>query len=325
MTAPSPFLPGTHIQFAWDSTSLGDLKTCGRLYQYRMIEGWVPKDENIHLRFGLEYHKAFEDYEHAIANGMSHDDAVREALRQLLIRTKDWDPDILTKAGQYKNRWSLVRTVLWYFDYYKDDKAVTYRLADDTPAVELSFKFELDWGPAQVHLNKDGTVAEDITPQPYLLCGHLDRVVVFNDATFVLDHKTTTQTLGSYYFNQFEPDNQMTLYSMAGKIVLDAPINGVIIDAAQLLADDTRFVRSFTFRTQEHINEWLADLRYWLTLAEQFAKAEHWPMNDKACSMYGGCRFREVCSKSPSVRRRFLESNFVQLPPEERWNPLKAR
>jgi hypothetical protein len=32
--AVSPFLPGTKIQFAWDSTSLGMLKTCPRLYQY---------------------------------------------------------------------------------------------------------------------------------------------------------------------------------------------------------------------------------------------------------------------------------------------------
>jgi hypothetical protein len=35
----SPFLPGTHIQFAWNSTCLGLLKTCPRLYQYTVIGG----------------------------------------------------------------------------------------------------------------------------------------------------------------------------------------------------------------------------------------------------------------------------------------------
>lgn len=50
----SPFLPGTKIQYAWDSTSIGYLKTCPRLYQYTIIEGWQSKGESLHLRFGSE-------------------------------------------------------------------------------------------------------------------------------------------------------------------------------------------------------------------------------------------------------------------------------
>ena len=58
----SPFLPGTKIQFAWDSTSLGLIKTCPRLYQYTMIDGWGHRGESIHLKFGIEYHHALEFY-----------------------------------------------------------------------------------------------------------------------------------------------------------------------------------------------------------------------------------------------------------------------
>ena len=43
----------------------------------------------------------------------------------------------------------------------------------------------------------------------------MDRVVSFNDQLFVMDHKTTTTTPSQYYFNQYEPHNQMTLYTMA--------------------------------------------------------------------------------------------------------------
>ena len=46
----SPYLPGTNIQFAWDSTSLGLLKTCPRLYYYTIIEGYAPRGESIHPR-----------------------------------------------------------------------------------------------------------------------------------------------------------------------------------------------------------------------------------------------------------------------------------
>ena len=68
--ARSPFLPGTNIQYAWDSTSLGLLKTCPRKYQYEMIEGWGTRDESIHLRFGIEYHTALQDYAISRAKGV---------------------------------------------------------------------------------------------------------------------------------------------------------------------------------------------------------------------------------------------------------------
>ena len=65
----------------------------------------------------------------------------------------------------------------------------------------------------------------------------MDRVVSFNDQLFVMDHKTTITTPSQYYFNQYEPHNQMTLYTIAGQVVLNAPIKGVIVRAAQILLD----------------------------------------------------------------------------------------
>ncbi len=317
----SPFLPGTQVQFAWDSTSLGLLKTCPRLYQYTMIEGWQSKDENVHLRFGQEYHSALEDYDRRKASGLSHEDAMHLAIHELLIRTYGWETDPLTKAGKYKNRWSLISLVIDYLDKFEEDPAETFILEDGKPGVELSFRFELDWGPR---------AQEDILTeprQPYLLSGHLDRVVSFQDSLFVMDHKTATSTLSDYYFVQFEPSNQMTLYSLAGKIVLNAAIKGVIVDAAQIKLEDNHSVgvRRFTYRTEGQLEEWVHDLKFWFGQAESYAEANYWPMNDTACSMWGGCKFREICSKDPGVRENFLKSKFTKLPVEERWNPLKSR
>ena len=87
--------------------------------------------------------------------------------------------------------------------------------------------------------------------QPYLLCGHLDRVVNYFDDLFVMDRKTSTSTLSSYFFQQFDPNNQMSLYSLAGQVVLNSPVKGVIIDAAQVLMDSSRFVRHITYRTPD--------------------------------------------------------------------------
>jgi len=310
----SPYLPGTFLQYAWDSTSLGYLKTCPRLYYYNMIEGWAPKDESVHLRFGQEYHAAIEDYDKLRAEGKDFDEAVRQSVRNLLVRITDWEPDTTTKAGHYKNKDTLLQLVVDYFDEYRNDPATTYILENGKPAVELSFKFELDFGP-----KAEGTPY-------YLLCGHLDRVVEFGGALFVLDHKTTTTTPSSYYFDGFNPNNQMTLYTLASQIVYKAPVKGVIVEAAQIkLSEPSRFERGTSFRTQDQLDEWVLNLEYWLTQAEVYAEAGYWPMNDTACDKFGGCRFRGICSKSPQVRDTWLRGDFVQQELSERWNPLKPR
>jgi PD-(D/E)XK nuclease superfamily len=300
---PSNFLPNSKIQYAWDATSIEYFKRCPRLYQYEMIEGWKPNDENIHLRFGHEFHTALHQYELLKADGIDHDEAVFHTIRELLYRVEDWNPD-----HKYKNRFFLIRSVIRYLDKYKDDTAKTVIQANGKPAVELNFRFELDYGPEE--------------GQPYVLCGYLDRLVDFQGDIFVMDHKTTTSTATPYYWNQFEPNTQMTLYTLAGKIIFQTGIKGVIIDTGQLMIDDTRFTRGITYRTEDQLQEWLRDLSEWLAKALEYANNDYWPQNDTACDKYGGCKYREICSKSPSVRGKFLAGEFKK---EEIWNPLKPR
>lgn len=329
----SPFLPGTNIQFAWDSTCLNLAKTCPRLYYYTIICGYQGKGESIHLRFGQEYHQALQEYDVSRSNGVNHEDAIHDTVAALMHRIWDWEPIGKDKDVKYKNKDTLVSLVVDYLDQFADDPAQTYIRTDGRPAVELSFRFELDWGPSSNEFRDKSKVeqAESLSyeqpwTQPYILCGHLDRVVNFNDSILVMDRKTTTTTLGDYYFDQYEPNNQMSLYTLAGKIVLDAPIRGVIIDAAQVLLEQpNRFVRGFTYRTPDQIQEWLADLRILLQAYEHYSQINYYPMNDTACDKFGGCKFRGICSKDPAVRERLLKADFVQLPEDERWNPLKPR
>lgn len=308
--AISPFLPGTKIQYAWDSTSLGWFKTCPRLYQYHMIEGWRGKGGSVHLEFGSLYHSALELYDRLMATGENHEEALHQTVLKALDETwdrglgqpKSWDHNL-------KTRETLVRSIIWYLDEFKDHPAKTVILANGQPAVELSFRFELDWGPKYYDLH------------PYILCGHIDRLVTFHDEFYVTDRKTTSSTPGAYYFDGYSPDNQMSLYTLAAKIIYKTPVKGVFIDAAQIAVGFTRFSSGFTHRTDSQLEEWLVDLRSWLKLAEGYATDNYWPMNDKSCHQYGGCTFRKICSKSPAVREKFLESDFDRRP----WNPLEVR
>jgi hypothetical protein len=335
-TANSPFLHGTNIQFATDSTSLGYLKTCPRLYEYTILEGWRSRGESVHLKFGQLYHSGLETYDKLRAQGYEHEIALHEvtqwAMEATWERSVDMtgpEPDSLhhePTSGPWvsdhhsKNRETLIRSIIWYLDEFRNDPAATLILANGKPAVELSFRMEMEWGPEAGYDEKPQKLPVKQT-QPYLLCGHLDRVVEFGGQRYVLDRKTTGSSPTPHYFDGFAPDNQMSIYTLAARVQFSTPVAGVIIDAAQVAVGFTRFQRGFTYRTEAQLEEWLADFRFWTAQAEGFAEASHWPMNDRSCGMYGGCTFRKICSKSPEVRERFLESDFERRP----WNPLQSR
>jgi hypothetical protein len=250
------------------------------------------------MDFGSAIHKAMEHFHKRKAAGAEHDENLRATIRETVFSPVEVD--------SYRNIGTLSRTIVWYLDQFKDDPAKVIILANGKPAVELSFRFQTDFL---------------VGDEPVILCGHLDRVVSLNEAIWVNDYKTTKRGLYDDYFSSFSPDNQMTLYTLAARVVFDVPANGVLIDAIQIGVNFSRFQRGFTLRTPDQLDEWYEDLGVWLGQAELYATANHWPMNDTACGLYGGCTFRGICSKDSALRQRFLEASFVK----RKWNPLEIR
>lgn len=281
------FLPDGR-EWAWSSTTLSLAKDCPRKYYYAVIEGWQPKGLNDNITFGYWYAKALEIYHSMMATeprpANAHDEALSYIIRYILETTKEWQ-----SADNRKTRQTLIRSIVWYLEEFKDDPCKTVILKDGRPAVELTFQFKLN---------------DEIT-----LCGHLDRLVGYAGEYYIQDQKTTAATLGSYYFNRYSPDNQMSLYTIAGQVVYNTPIKGVMVDAAQIAVGFTRFERGFAFRTQEQNEEWLADVQFHIHKTWDAAAAGY-PMNDAACQKYGGCQFLGICSKSPQVREEFLKTSF---------------
>ena len=119
---PSPFLEGTCIEFAWDSTAIGMLKRCPRLYQLAMIEGWKPKDSRFHLEFGIFFTNAMEHFDKVRAEGMGFEDAVYEAVHNTMDATwmveDHWAEDHVAEGHPWetndtaKNRYTLLRAIV---------------------------------------------------------------------------------------------------------------------------------------------------------------------------------------------------------------------
>lgn len=316
-TEPKAFKDG--IQFAWDSTSIKLAEECLRKYQYQMIDGWKSATESVHLRFGGHYATALEHFYKHRAYGMSFDEALLEVIKEVMLETWDHDRDEdgsripetgapyappIDAAGsaRMKTRENLVRTIVWYFEQFRDDSASVVILDGGKPAVEYSFALPVD---------------NDI-----IFSGHIDRLVTYADNIMVMDQKTTGTTISARYFDGFNPDVQMSMYTFAGKMIYQMPVKGVIIDAAQIAVGFTRFERGLTFRTESQLSEWYDTTMYTIEGARSATKLGYFPMNRTSCDKFGGCPFRSVCSRAPEVREQFLNGSFIR---GDRWDPLRAR
>jgi hypothetical protein len=137
----------------------------------------------------------------------------------------------------------------------------------------------------------------------------------------VVTHNTTGGTVGQYFFDRYSPDNQMSGYAYAGKVVLGAPIAGVIIDAAQIAINFSRFERRPVTRSKAQLSEWRENALHHIRVAQSATALQKFPMNTTACNNYGGCPFKPLCARDPSVRENYIKSDYV----EHIWDPLKAR
>lgn len=303
------------VQFAWDATSIELAQTCLRKYYYTMVLGIQPNETSVHLVFGGHYAKALETFYKLRAKGKTIDDALAEVIHMTMINT--WEHTLdeqgnrVVGTGQpvalnhsAKTRIGLIRSLVWYVDQFgeeSDSGIVTYHLADGTPAVELSFTFEPIEG--------------------LLFCGHLDRVVTYGDHLYFMDQKTTGSVISPKFFADFSPNNQMSMYTWAGTAVLGSPLKGGIVDAAQIGTSFTRFERGWISRTQDQLDEWFDSTLETIDRTQQACRKEKFPMNLSACGNYGGCPFRELCSRTPSLRESYIRGGFKP----KKWDPLERR
>lgn len=303
----------TGAQFAWDGTSLELASTCLRKYYYSIIASIEPRRKSVDLIFGGIYARALECFYLYRAEGSSIDEALHSVVREALIASWDYDRseplsfDTSTRASAAgKTRANLIRSIIWYVDEFGDESSsgiTTYHLASGKPAVELSFALEF---------------TDDI-----LYCGHLDRVVEYGGHKYWMDQKTTGTTISHYYFESFKPNNQFLGYTWAGQTILGSPVKGGIIDAAQIAVGFTRFERAPITYTQAQIEEWHDSALYHISQARQATQAQRFPMNLASCGNYGGCPFRPLCARDPSVRENFIQAEYAHRTAP--WDPLVPR
>ncbi len=310
------------LQLAWDSTSLDALKRCPQYYKYNIIDGYHRGESSADLTFGSLFHSATEFYDRKIAEGLTHDVALESTLNNTMVAA--FDPETATfpfrnSDNPTKNLYTLLRTIVWYLDRFEHDHLKTVILHNGKPAVELSFQINL------ADTVEGGDVFIAATGEPYILCGHLDKVVEWLGEYRFKDVKTTRSNLDQKYFSKFNPNTQVTVYSIAMKVIFheDRPIGGALIDAIQTLALGNRFARQQISVTPGHLAEFLTDLMFLLREAETYAENDHWPKRESSCFLYNRpCEYHAVCSHDPAARELILDSFYSRRDP---WEPINPR
>lgn len=317
------------FQYAWDSTSLSAFITCPRKYYLSMLQGWTSEQRSVHLIFGGHYATALEHFHKHRAAGIEYADAVRMVVREALINTWTHDMEEVSESEgsglaatktslrrvpgtgapqdwlhASKTRDTLIRSIVWYLEHFKDDPMQTVILSDGRAAVEYSFSIDLN--------------------DEYVYCGHIDRLVTYGDNNdiYVQDQKTTGSQITPKFFEGYSPDYQMTGYTWAGQIIFNMPVKGVVIDAAYIAVGFTAFGRQPVSRSEKQLEEFRVEALHYIGLAKQCHESGYYPMNRTACGNYGGCEFKKVCAAVPGVRKNLLEGSYKK---RDRWDPIKRR
>ena len=310
----SPTTPG--LQLVWDATSLSSFLACPTRYYYSIVLGLQPQARSVHLTFGGAYQRALELYDRRRLAGDSHREATLCALElgyregatlPLDKRPADLPVTEPTPPAEVKRRDMLVKAIVDHCEQYADDPLHTVALADGTPAVEHSFRFD-----SGIDLEWNGT--------PIEFSGHFDRVVTHGDggSWYILDHKTTKRAVDDGYKTKFELSTQMMHYAFSGSVVLPQAPVGVIIDTVTLLADAVRTTRFPIRYTKARLTEYYQDIRAMLPAAGEAVAAKRWPRNRESCML---CDFKRLCRVDPSIRPHIAATEFTR----RMWDPAKPR
>lgn len=304
-----------YIERSIDNTALATFMECPRKYYYSMHlnrrKGGLQKPA---LSYGTTWHAILEAHYKTGGNVA----AVKEAA------IASWQPH--DNPDDHRTLERALKAYVGYLGRWGDHEAdskgngVTVGFPSN-PVVELATEI---WWPGALH--------------PY--AGKIDRVFELQGLYYVEDHKTTS-ALGSNYFYQFDPSNQMMGYAVLAQELTGLPIAGVRINAHGVLKTQDKFERKIVTYSQPRLAEWKKNYNNWIQRLERsMAAIDHdalhpdnpegdieavlldaFPHQFNACAAkYGMCQYVEVCTSPPHLRSKILDFEFEEQP----WDPMAA-
>jgi hypothetical protein len=284
-----------------DSTMISNFRACQRQFHRGFVMGLAPASPSIHLHAGAVYAFGLETLRKEFyGRGTPLDECIRLAFDAMV---KEWG-DFEAPEGHVKSFDRVVEAFLSYIERYPPaTDPIKPLMVRGEPAVEFTFAIPIE-----------GT-AHPVTGQPILYGGRFDFLGEFNGALYVVDDKTASQ-LGATWGRQWDLRGQFTGYCWAAR---EYGFNaaGAVVRGTAFLKNSITHAEAITYRPQWMIDEWLVALRSTILRMQECYASGYWePDLADACSAYGGCTFKELCTKARW--EEWIDPTYVV----RRWNPL---
>lgn len=303
MTSQIPF------PTVFDSSMLATYKSCPQKFFKEYFLHLKAKELSVHLKAGGAFATGVEVARREFfENGLDASTAIGKGLLALLKSYGDFVPP----SDSAKSPERMAGAFEFYFANYPLEKGLNEPivLPGGKRAIEFSFAHPLP-------------VTNPETGDPILYCGRMDAILEFADQPFITDEKTTSQ-LGATWSRQWDLRSQFTGYAW-GCRESGIKVAGAIIRGVSILKTKYETQQAITYRPEWQIDRWyeqtvllIADIKArWSELRGEAKTYQAFPYSlDHACTDFGGCAFRQVCSTQDEGS--WLETYFER----RQWNPL---
>lgn len=252
-----------------DNSQLQEFKNCQYRYWLKYVLGYKKRQlgESEHdANFGSAIHSALESYYQS-----SEWQGIQDSFTKLY-------PDQLQEDDLAKTQQNGITILRAYIDHYREqDKRFKVLACEETDTFEIApgirYKVKID-----------------------LIVENLEQ-----GGIYVMDHKTTGKSFDYRYWNQFEPNSQLTGYVAYAKFRFGscsgAYINGIRLGYRQRKYLDQpagfyyEFQRQLFNRNQLQIDNWRLDVLRWIAQMDR-AKMFGYGKNMSQCTY---CTFNPIC------------------------------
>lgn len=292
-----------------DNFALSMHQSCPEKFRLRIKEHWASKGKSAALGAGGAVHSG-------LAVWYKTGDPVA-AIQEIEKVFPSGQP-----VDDYRTQRKCMEVMAEYIKHYPIENFRVVGAGTANPMVECSFTLDTSMFLncekcfPYPHADKFASVCENCggEREPIQYGGIFDGIIEYGPHVYVLEHKTTSQ-LGSFYFNQFKPNNQVTGYVWAAGLLSGKKVGGALINAIGMYkTQGTKFERTISTRNDYAIKRWMETDVYGTCIEIQHHLiTDQWPRRTQSCTMYGRCEFHDVHTlDDPSSEQKLLEQNFIR-------------
>ena len=272
---------------SYDYSMLSTFLRCRRRYHFRYVRNLATKSRQTAAEFGHAIHSALDSWH-------TH----RDLDRATQVFRNEFVPD----ETDNKRTISVgVKMLQLYAEKYAHEGFMVLKS-------EMPFKVPIP-----------GTNVDFI--------GRIDKIVDWDGAIYILDHKTTSR-LGHQFFYMIKPNMQFDGYIWSARQLGFPKCSGVVLDALLVakglttpaqLAKLTPLARDISTRTEEELGNFLKDIKSTIRDIEACHLTNEWYPNTGACCDFVECPYRKVCKEEPIMQERIIQMEYK----EEAWTPFE--